>query len=295
MLFFEIPFGWLGDKIGARLVVVRIVAMWSIFTVCTGAARGYVTLLVSRFCFGVGEAGCFPNLSKIFTVWLPSSERTRAQGLLWLAARWGGAFSPLLVVWIAAKGDWRTPFYVFGSIGLIWAGCFLWWFRDDPRQHPKVNAAELALLDGAQHNLSSPQSRVPWARFLASPTVWLLWLQYFCMSYAWWFYITWLPRYLQQARGVAVAESSALNWIGSLFAPFGGADFIAKLKLAFLAGIPLFLGGLGCLIFRPAGQQVCAVVGRSRPRAEDDGICRLSLQRPFFSWFPRELKARSWR
>ena len=244
---FEIPCGWLGDKFGPRMMLVRVVAMWSIFTAFTGAARGFVTLLISRFCFGIGEAGCFPNISKVFTIWLPSRERVRAQGILWFAARWGGAFSPLLVVWIAANSNWRMPFFVFGGLGIVWAVCFLLWFRDDPRQHPSVNAAELAMLDGAARNIASREGHVPWARFLGSPTVWLLWLQYFCMNYGWYFYITWLPKYLQEVRGVSVKQTNALAWLDPILAHFGDEDVVLKLKLAFLAGIPLFFGGLGSL------------------------------------------------
>lgn len=244
---FEIPFGWLGDKFGPRMMLVRVVAMWSIFTAMTGAARGFTMLLISRFCFGIGEAGCFPNISKVFTIWLPATERVRAQGILWLAARWGGAFSPLLVVWIAAHSNWRMPFFVFGGLGIVWAVLFLAWFRDDPRQHPAVNAAEQSLLDGAERNVADRHGHVPWSSFLSSPTVWLLWLQYFCMNYGWYFYITWLPKYLQDVRGVSVKQTNALGFLDPFFSLFGNEDVVLKLKLAFLAGIPLFFGGLGSL------------------------------------------------
>ena len=94
---FEIPGGYLGDVMGPRKVLMRIVLWWSFFTAATGWAWNYASLLVTRFMFGAGEAGCFPNLTKIFTIWLPEKERVRAQGIMWLSARWGGAFTPLLV------------------------------------------------------------------------------------------------------------------------------------------------------------------------------------------------------
>ena len=105
---FEIPFGWLGDKYGPRIMLLRVVTMWSVFTSATGAAWNYLSLLVCRFMFGAGEAGCFPNISKMFTIWIPSHDRVRAQGLLWLSARWGGAFAPFLVVSIAARTNSPT-------------------------------------------------------------------------------------------------------------------------------------------------------------------------------------------
>src|SRR6185369_5284384 len=84
---FEIPGGWLGDVIGPRKVLLRVVIFWSIFTAATGYVWNLASLVFARFCFGAGEAGCFPNLTKAFMIWLPAHERTRAQAILWLSAR----------------------------------------------------------------------------------------------------------------------------------------------------------------------------------------------------------------
>ncbi|HXH24423.1 MAG TPA: MFS transporter, partial [Vicinamibacterales bacterium] len=94
---FEIPGGWLGDRLGARRVLMRIVIWWSFFTAATGWVWNLASLLVTRTLFGAGEAGAFPNITRAFTTWLPQPERERAQAILWLSARWGGAFTPLLV------------------------------------------------------------------------------------------------------------------------------------------------------------------------------------------------------
>src|SRR6266446_2258102 len=118
---FEIPGGWLGDRIGPRKVLMRVVIMWSVFTAATGYVWNLASLVIVRFCFGVGEAGCFPNLTKAFMIWLPCHERTRAQGILWLSARWGGAFTPLLVFLCLQIMPWRSSFMVFGLLGVVWA------------------------------------------------------------------------------------------------------------------------------------------------------------------------------
>src|SRR5439155_12895277 len=123
---FEIPGGWLGDKIGPRKVLMRVVVWWSVFTAATGWAWNLGALLITRFLFGAGEAGCFPNLAKMFTNWLPRDERSRAVGVMWLSARWGGAFTPLLVVWVLSLMSWRQAFAVFGAIGVLWAFWFYW-------------------------------------------------------------------------------------------------------------------------------------------------------------------------
>ena len=220
---FEVPGGWLGDRIGPRKVLMRVVLMWSAFTAATGWAWSAVSLVFCRFFFGMGEAGCFPNLTKAFTIWLPAAERVRAQGMMWLSARWGGAFTPLLVAWVISLVSWRWAFVLFGSIGIVWAIFFYAWFRDDPRSHPRVNAGELEMLAESQKNVVK-HGTVPWGKFVASRTVWLLWAQYFFLSYGWYFYITWMPTYLNES-----------------FPQLG------EMQRTLLNCIPLFFGGLGSI------------------------------------------------
>src|SRR5262249_28263089 len=159
------PSGWLGDWIGPRRVLMRVVLWWSFFTAATGWVWNLPSLLVARFLFGAGGAGCFPNLAKVFTAWLPSHERSRAVGVMWLSARWGGAFTPLLVVWVLSLVSWRTAFLIFGAIGVVWAFWFYGWFRDNPREHHAMNAAEIELLRGNEHNTHG-HGKVPWKRFV---------------------------------------------------------------------------------------------------------------------------------
>jgi MFS family permease len=239
---FEIPGGWLGDRIGPRLVLMRVVLMWSLFTILTGWAWGLTSLVVCRFFFGMGEAGCFPNLTKAFTIWFPSAERVRAQGIMWISARWGGAFTPLLVVWVLGFLNWRQAFTAFGGLGIVWAVLFYRWFRDDPRQHPAVNAGELAIMGDVSVN-AARHGHVPWGKLVRSRTVWLLWLQYFCISYSWYFYITWMPTYLQES-----------------FPSLG------KWQSALLNCIPLFFGGLGSLFCGLIAQRVARVIGSGNAR-----------------------------
>src|SRR5262245_17867330 len=164
---FEIPGGWLGDVIGARKVLMRIVIWWSFFTAATGWAWNLASLWVTRFLFGAGEAGCFPNLTKAFTTWLPQDERVKAQGIMWMSARWGGAITPYLVFQVFKLMSWRSAFALFGALGVVWAIFFYRWFRDDPREHKSVNTAELDLLKGTE-NLSGGHTAVPWKKLVTS-------------------------------------------------------------------------------------------------------------------------------
>ena len=152
---FEVPGGWMGDWMGPRKVLMRIVIWWSAFTALSGAMWSYLSLWLTRFLFGAGEAGCFPNLTKAFSVWLPLDERVRAQGIMWTFARWGGAFTPPLVIFVLGYVSWRHAFMLFGALGAIWAVWFYKWFRDNPKDHPSVNAAELKLLEECAENAES--------------------------------------------------------------------------------------------------------------------------------------------
>ena len=222
---FEIPSGWLGDRFGPRKVLLRVVLWWSAFTAATGWVTSAAAMIVVRFLFGAGEAGCFPNVTKAFTSWLPRSEWFRGQAVLWLSARWGGAATPLLVVAVLRIVSWRMAFQVFAVLGLAWAIIFFRWFRDSPHEHPGVNKAERQLLYESV-KLASHEAPIPWRLFLRSPTAWLLWLQYAALSYVWYFYITWFPTYLDSVSHGRLGPAA----------------------LAVLAGLPLFGGGFGSLL-----------------------------------------------
>lgn len=220
---FEIPGGWLADRIGPRRVLMRIVLWWSFFTAATGWAFNAPSLIAARALFGAGEAGCYPSLTRVFTIWLPRQDRERAQATLWLVSRWSGALTPLLVVWVLSLVSWRHAFELFGVLGVLWAIAFYWWFRDDPAEHASVNQAELALLP-PKAETARVEGGIPWRLLVSSPAVWLLCIQYGCLAYGWWFYVTWLPTYLREARGTTVTMG------------------------ALLAGLPLLLGGFGCML-----------------------------------------------
>jgi MFS family permease len=220
---FEIPGGFLGDWLGPKKVLIRIVLWWSFFTAAIGQMWSFSSLWIAQALFGAGEAGCFPNLTKAFSVWLPKHERVRTQGFMWLCARWGGAFTPMLVVAAFQFLRWRTAFAVFGSLGLVWVALFARWFKDNPLEHPSVNAGERALLKSV-HGLGGGHSDVPWGKLIRSRTVWLLWGQYFCCSFPWYFIITFQPKYLQEYRHMTEGQSATLGTA------------------------VLFLGGLGSLL-----------------------------------------------
>lgn len=202
---FEIPMGLMGDKLGVRWVLTQVVLLWSLFTALTGAAWNWVSLWVIRFLFGAGEAGCFPNLTRMLSAWLPLSERVKAQAVMWAFGRWGGALAPPVAVLVISLFGWRIGFVALSFLGVAWVALFLPWFRNDPAEHKSVNKEELALLEGGRQ-LVLHDHGVPWYRLLLQRDIFFLGLQYFGFSYTWYFYVTWLPTWLHEARGLSMTQ-----------------------------------------------------------------------------------------
>jgi MFS family permease len=217
---FEIPMGLLGDRLGTRRTLAQIVLAWSAFTALTGAAWNVTSLVAIRFLFGAGEAGCFPNLTRMLTVWLPPRERVTAQSLMWACARWGGAATPPLTLLCITWFGWRRAFVGFALLGLAWCIVFLAWFKDDPANHRGVNPAEREMLH-ASRILTTHVAGRRWISLLLTRQVAALLLQYFCFSYVWYFYITWLPTYLREGWGQSAQRAAALAVLPLLFGGFG--------------------------------------------------------------------------
>jgi len=227
---FEVPGGWLADRIGPRKVITRIVVWWSVFTAFTGLVNRLWTLVAVRFAFGAGEAGMYPNSAKVFSRWVPASERGQATGLMWTYARSGGAISPLLVVVMLGYMGWRTTFWVFGLLGVVWAIFFWYWFRDHPEEKKGVNEAELQIIrSGHIPRDEMNHVRVPWRRLVSSGNLWAICWMYFCMAYPWYFYITWLPTYLM-SRGLSMAYAGLPLAFGAVGCTLGGflTDYVVR-------------------------------------------------------------------
>jgi MFS transporter, ACS family, glucarate transporter len=214
---FEIPSGWLGDLIGPRHTLMRIVLWWSAFTTASGLAWNFTSLLVARFLFGVGEAGAFPNISRSFARWFPVTERGAAHGAVFMSTRIGAAAAPPLVILIISLAGWRASFWIFGSLGVVWS-LFWWrWFRDDPAAHPSVSREELAVIAAGTSATAHP--RVHWGDLLDLNLMWIC-LMYFCIGYGLYFYLTWLPTYFKEARGFTTQQAA---WLSSAVLLTGSA------------------------------------------------------------------------
>ena len=204
---FGVPAAWWTDRDGARRVLSLVVLWWSAFTMATAAAWNFVSLLVIRFLFGVGEAGAWPSVARVYSRWIPLSERGRIQGIFFAGAHLSGGLTPLAVAAIAGWLEWRAIFVFFGLVGVVWTIGWYAWFRDEPRQHRAVPAQERDHIE-ATRGLPAAKDHVPggWTQVFKTPTVAPLCVQALANSYGFYFFITWLPTYLAQARGMKGAE-----------------------------------------------------------------------------------------
>ena len=197
---FEIPSGMLGDRIGPRKVFIRIVIFWSFFTALTGLVNGLIALLIIRFLFGVGESGTYPNSILVVSRWFPVNETGKALSWVGIGSQLGAAIAPLIIVPIAAVYGWRMPFFVIGSIGIVWAGICYSWFRDFPAQMKTMPETEKKMIElSCRHK--DQQLLVSWKLIFRNSTLWPLMLMYFCCQWANYFFIAWMPVYLQEGRG----------------------------------------------------------------------------------------------
>jgi MFS transporter, ACS family, glucarate transporter len=228
---FEVPGGWLADRFGPRLMIARVVILWSLMTALTGTAQGFLSLLIVRLLFGMGEAGMFPGLARAFTRWVPGKTHASIFGLSITAALVTGGFTQELVKSMLDAMSWRWTFPIFGLIGAVWSIAWLLWFRDDPKKHPGVNAAELALIGEGPRRVDH---RVPWREMWKSRSLFALCGVYFGVIYGWYFFLTWWPKYLRQARGfdpkhaAELATTPYITMAAAVF--FGGmiSDALSK-------------------------------------------------------------------
>ena len=266
---FEIPAGVWGDKYGPRNILTRIVLWWSAFTAMTGAASSFWVLLTTRFFFGAGEAGAYPNISGMVSRWFPAQERARAVGITWMASRLGGALSPLLVVPIQQNFGWRATFYVFGAVGVVW--CVWWWLyaRDNPRDKAGISEQELEHI-GVPKQAAAHVS-LPWGHVLRSRNFWMILLMYHTYCWGSYFYLSWLHTYLQRGRGFSEDEmklwstlpfilGAGGNLIGGIASDFLTKKYGLKIGRRVIGSAGLALAGFFMLATSQAESKEAAVI-----------------------------------
>jgi sugar phosphate permease len=204
---FQIPGGWLGDRIGPRRALTLIAGWWSAFTALTALGWNAVSMTAIQWIFGMGIAGAFPIATRSLSRWMRPSERGFAQGITHAGSRVGGAAGRNVVTLLMLAFGWRMPFFTFGVIGLLWAIGWYVYYRDSPEEHRDVNAAERELIHSATGGpLKRAGAPVPWRRILSDHTIWTISLMYICYQWALSVYLDWFPTYLKESRGMTLAQ-----------------------------------------------------------------------------------------
>ncbi len=219
-----IPVGLLVDRYGGKVVNGGGIALWSAATVLTGFAPNWLFMLGTRVVMGVGESTSWPASNRIIREWFPASERGLANAIFGAGAAAGPAIGAIAISWITATWGWRTGFICAGSVGFIWV--ILWYFLfDKPERvrwlHPAERDRILAERDGEStaHLAEQPSSSLWYLLRLRS--VWGLFLTQGCEVYGGYMLLTWLPTYLQQAKGLSVMNAGMLTAV-----PFATASII---------------------------------------------------------------------
>ncbi len=210
--------GRLFDRIGVRLGFLYAVTLWSVAAVAHAAARSVLTFSLARSFLGLAEGGCFPGAIKAVTDWFPKEQRAYATGLFNAGSNMGAIACPLVVPWLAAHWGWQGAFIATGAAGFLWVASWAWLYQS-PERHPRVSATELAYI---RKDPPEPQLKVPWLELLRHRQVWAFMFGMMAASPVWWFYIYWVPDFLNKKFNLSLTGSSLPLMTIFLVAGFGG-------------------------------------------------------------------------
>jgi ACS family sodium-dependent inorganic phosphate cotransporter len=282
-MLFQVPSGWLANRIGGKFVLGFAVVWWSLFTMLTpiAAAMSLPVLLGTRVAMGLGEAAMYPSAYNLFARWVPTSERSRALSLLVSGIPLGTLIGLMSTGWIIKQWGWQSVFFIFGAVGVVW--CVVWFLRahNRPDQDPHMGVAELSLLTAHAADADVPKEsvEVPWAFLLKHPAVWALITNHFCSNWVLYMLLAWLPSYFHGALHFDLVKAgllSAAPWLsmfvfgnlGGMVADrmiTGGMDLTRVRKIMQLSGL---LGAAACMLSvqnvstpMPAVALMCGALG----------------------------------
>lgn len=205
---FQVPSGMLADRLGSRVVLTTIVSIWSAFTAFTGMVWNFISLLIIRFLFGVGEAGAFPSMSRAIFSWVPLKERGFVIGLNFSGSRLGAAFALPFVAWLLTSFGWRQSFFILGVAGLVWAVIWYIGFRDMPEDHPTISDDEKAEIIATRQQVEEGEpEKITMGEILASKNMRIAIVQYFSSNFTFFFALTWLFPYLKETYSLNTMDA----------------------------------------------------------------------------------------
>jgi ACS family hexuronate transporter-like MFS transporter len=190
------------DRLGTRVGYALAMAFWSLASMAHALGSSFIGFAIARASLGFGEAGVFPASIKTVAEWFPKKERALATGIFNAGTNVGAVITPLMVPWITVHWGWRWAFIVTGAIGFVWIVFWLLLYRK-PEEHPRVSQAELAYI---RSDPSEPARKIKWARLLPHRQTWAFVLGKFMTDPIWWFYLFWVPDFLQRQHGLSLMQ-----------------------------------------------------------------------------------------
>lgn len=246
----QIPAGWFADRFGQKKGLGLAVAWWSIATSAMGLATGFKSLLGLRIALGIGEAAAYPSNAGIAAKWFPDRERATISGLFDSASKFGGAVAMPLIVWMIYMVDWRWTFAIIGSVGILWVIAWYFIYAENPEDHKKINKEEIDYIRDGQVQKHGTGTELPmkWYQLLRYRNIWAMCLGFFTINYTSYFFITWLPTYLVQEKGmdfikmgIVAALPLLSGMIIEIFAGWASDKIAHKKILSLTATRKLFL------------------------------------------------------
>lgn len=212
--------GKIYDRIGNKLGFTFSVVVWSIGAILHAFATGIGSLSAFRFILGFGEAGNFPGAAKVSAEWFPQKERALAQGIFNSGVALGSIIAPPLIIWLQINYGWKTTFIFTGALGFVWLifWLILYYSRD---RHPWLTASEKNLIEEGEEQTATSLPSPSYTSLLKYKQTWAIILARFLVDPVWWLYITWLPKYLYDARGFDLKQIGAFAWVPFVAAGFG--------------------------------------------------------------------------
>ncbi|HWR13388.1 MAG TPA: MFS transporter [Terriglobales bacterium] len=194
--------GRIVDWLGTRLGYVFAMVTWSLAAMSHGFLSSLSGFIAARSVLGFGEAGVFPASLKAVAEWFPKKERALAVGIFNAGTNVGAIITPPLVAWITYHWGWRMAFISLGGVGLIWLVLWMWIYKE-PEDHPRVSKSEL---DYIKSDPVDPPGRMPWSSLLGYRQTWAFMLGKFITDPIWWFYLFWVPGFLQKEHGLKLMD-----------------------------------------------------------------------------------------
>jgi sugar phosphate permease len=206
---FQIVGGWFADRFGARKTLLICGSIWVVATVSTGFVGGLASLCAARLLLGIGEGAALPAQARAITNWFQMKDRGFVQGITHSSSRLGNAVAPPLVALLASLYSWRLSFVIVGGFTAVWIVVWVLHYRDDPRQHRRVNIAELAYLPVSASMSQAKRETTPWNKILRrmGPSIFV----YFCQVWSNTLFFSWVPLFFLHGYGLNLKESAVFS------------------------------------------------------------------------------------